>query len=102
MQTAPLAYVNSNQAPVQQVIIQNSPVPTYPYVGYRPRKEKSTAGILALMLGGLGGQHFYLGNTVAGILSIVFCWTYIPAIIGLIQGVMLLCMNEHDFHVRYG
>lgn len=102
MPTAPLAYVNSNQAPVQQVIIQNLPAPTYSSVSYRPRKEKSTAGILALVLGGLGVQHFYLGNTIAGILSIVFCWTYIPALIGLIQGVVLLCMNEQDFHVRYG
>ncbi len=101
MPSAPLAYVNSNHAPVQQVIIQNLPA-AYPLVGYRPHKEKITAGVLALMLGGLGVQHFYLGNTKAGVLSIVFCWTYIPAIIGLIQGVMLLCMNEQDFHARYG
>lgn len=102
MPAAPLAYVNSNQAPVQQVIIQNSPAPDYLPVGYRPRKEKTTAGLFALLLGGFGVQHFYLGNTAAGIFSIVFCWTYVPAIIGLIQGIMLLCMNEQDFHVRYG
>jgi len=99
---APFAYVNSNQAPVQQVIIQNLPAPAYPQVGYRPRKEKTTAGILALLLGGLGIQHFYLGNTAAGILSIIFCWTYVPCIVGLVQGIILLCMNEQDFHARFG
>lgn len=99
---APLAYVNANQAPVQQVIIQNTPAPGYVPIGYRPHKEKVTAGLLALLLGGLGIQHFYLGNTAAGILSILFCWTYIPALVGLIQGVVLLYMNEQDFHARYG
>src|SRR5688500_4448219 len=47
-------------------------------------KIKTTAGILAILLGGLGIHKFYLGKIGMGILYILFCWTYIPAIVGLI------------------
>ncbi len=91
-------------APVQQVIINTPMVPPQRYatVTYRSHKGRSTAAILAILLGGLGIHHFYLGKTAAGILSVLFCWTYIPAIIGLIQGIQYICMNDQDFDIRYG
>jgi TM2 domain-containing membrane protein YozV len=46
-------------------------------------KDKTTAAILSLLLGGLGVHKFYLGKGVWGLLYLVFCWTFIPAIIGL-------------------
>lgn len=74
----------------------------YPMIPYRPRKEKTTAALLALLLGGFGAQRFYLGQTGLGILSLIFCWTYIPTLIGLIEGIVLLCMDENEFHRRHG
>ena len=64
-------------------------------------KSKTTAGILALIIGGLGAHHFYLGNTGRGILYLVLCWTYIPGIIAFIEGIMILCMNEENFDRKY-
>ena len=74
----------------------------YPLTPYRPRKDKIAAGLFGILLGTFGGQHFYLGNTGAGILSVLFCWTYIPTLIGLIQGILFLCMDDEEFHLRHG
>ena len=38
-----------------------------------------------LFLGGLGAHKFYAGKTGQGILYLIFCWTYIPAILALID-----------------
>ena len=53
------------------------------------RKSTTTAVVLALFLGGLGAHHFYLNKTGLGILYVVFCWTFIPAIIALIECFLL-------------
>ncbi len=49
------------------------------------KKNPTTAVLLALFLGGLGAHKFYLGNTVAGIIYILFCWTTIPSWIALFE-----------------
>ena len=41
--------------------------------------------ILAFFLGGIGIHKFYIGKTGAGIASLLFCWTGIPAIIAFID-----------------
>lgn len=66
------------------------------------RKSKVTAGILGILLGGLGVHKFYLGNIGMGILYILFCWTYIPAVVGLIEGIIYLTMTDDDFARKYG
>ena len=43
-------------------------------------KSRTTAGILALLLGGLGVHFFYLEAWGWGIVSLLFCWTYIPSL----------------------
>lgn len=65
-----------------------------------PLKNKTTAGILAIFLGGLGIHKFYLGKVGTGVLYLLFCWTYIPAIIAFIEGIVYLCSNEHNFQVK--
>ena len=66
-----------------------------------PERDKTLAGILAILLGGIGVHQFYLGRTGKGILFILFCWTGIPAIIGLIQGIILLTSKDEDFMQKY-
>lgn len=56
------------------------------------RKNRVTAGVLGILLGGLGVHKFYLGQIGWGILYLVFLWTYIPAILGLIEGIRYLTM----------
>jgi len=65
-------------------------------------KSKTTAGILAMFLGGIGIHKFYLGKDWQGLLYLLFCWTYIPAIIGFIEGIVYLTMSDNEFEVRYG
>lgn len=65
-------------------------------------KDKVVAGILAIMLGGLGLHKFYLGQTGQGILYLCFFWTGIPAILGLIEGILYLTKSDEEFQKRYG
>ncbi len=64
-------------------------------------KNKTTAGIFALVLGGLGIHRFYLGQPGVGLLYILFCWTLIPAVIALVEGIQLLTMQDAEFAKRY-
>ena len=51
----------------------------------RARKEELTAILLALLLGGFGAHKFYVRRNTAGALYLLFCWTGIPTILGLID-----------------
>ena len=44
-------------------------------------KTTMVAILLLLFTGGLGGHHFYLGNTKRAWVSVFFFWTLIPAIL---------------------
>lgn len=64
-------------------------------------KSKSTTALLALFLGGLGIHRFYLGQNGMGILYLVFCWTFIPEFIALIDFFSFIFMSEHRFNYKY-
>jgi predicted RNA-binding Zn-ribbon protein involved in translation (DUF1610 family) len=51
-------------------------------------RERVTAALLAFFLGGFGAHKFYLGKGGQGLLYLLFCWTFIPAIIALIEGII--------------
>lgn len=63
-------------------------------------KNRYTAAALAFFLGGLGVHKFYLGKWI-GIIYLLFCWTYIPSIIALIEGILYLVNGEEDFDRKY-
>jgi TM2 domain containing protein? len=52
--------------------------------------NKTTYALLAFFLGVFGAQEFYAGNTRAGMLSLVFCWTGVPAIYGIYKFIIAL------------
>ena len=78
-------------------------------------KNKIVAGVLALLLGGLGIHAFYLGEntkgavylcvTIIGLLTSIIFIGLIPCfIIGvlcLIDGITLLTMKDEDFNAKY-
>ena len=66
-----------------------------------PIKSKIVAGVLALLLGGLGIHKFYLGQSGKGIVYLLLCWTYIPGILALIEGITILCSNDENFQIKY-
>ncbi|MCJ7533121.1 MAG: TM2 domain-containing protein [Anaerolineales bacterium] len=65
-------------------------------------KSRITAGILAILLGDFGIHKFYLGKIGQGIVYLIFCWTGIPAIIGLVEGILYLLMKDEEFAQKYG
>lgn len=95
--------------PQPQVVIQQAAPQQFYVSGINPSwpiKSKVAAGVLAILLGGLGIHKFYLGKIGTGILYLLFCWTGIPAIVGFIEGIIYLCSNDENFqlknHVRIG
>ena len=91
---------NQNQQPVYSQTSYNA---NGMYDGINPSwpiKSKVTAGLLGIFLGGLGIHKFYLGKIGLGIIYLIFCWTYIPSIIGFIEGIIYLCQNDHNFQVN--
>ena len=64
-------------------------------------KDKNTAALLAFFLGGLGAHRFYLGQTGLGFVCLIFCWTFIPAFIALIDFVLFLTMSKESFDRKY-
>lgn len=64
-----------------------------PYVPEAPKQKvvnKVGYVLLALLLGGFGAHKFYSGKTGLGILYIVFCWTFIPATVALVEAIIAL------------
>ena len=50
--------------------------------------NKIAYGLLAILLGGFGVHKFYTGKTMWGIIYILLCWTGIPAILALVEGII--------------
>ena len=64
-------------------------------------KDRVTAALLAILLGSFGVHRFYLGHIGLGILYLVFFWTWIPGIVGLIEGIIYLTQNDNEFKSKY-
>lgn len=66
-------------------------------------KSRGITALLAIFLGGLGIQYFYLGKATAGILSIVLTLVTCGLwdLVALIQGILMLCMSNYDFEQKY-
>ncbi len=64
--------------------------------------NKLVAGLLAILLGSIGAHKFYLGQTGQGIIYLLLCWTFIPGVIGVIEGIIYLSMSDAAFYQKYG
>ena len=66
------------------------------------KTKKVAAGILAILLGGLGIHKFYLGYTVAGIIQLCLSFLCgIGGLIGLIEGIIYLVKSDDEFEQTY-
>lgn len=70
-------------------------------VGTGKPRNKYIAGLLAFFLGGYGIHRFYLRKNIAGLFYILFCWTLIPWIIGIIEAIRFFVMSREKFDMRY-
>ncbi len=65
-------------------------------------EKKVAAGILGILLGGLGIHKFYLGYIKEGVIQIILsCICGIGAIIGLIEGIIYLTKSDEEFAATY-
>ena len=63
--------------------------------------RKLIAALLALLFGAFGIHKFYLGQKTQGILYLVFFWTLIPAVLGIIDAARYLLLDDEEFAARY-
>lgn len=64
-------------------------------------KNRIVAALLAIFTGIIGGHKFYLGRTGQGLLYLIFSFFLIPAVIGFIEGLILLGMSDEEFDAKY-
>lgn len=76
-------------------------IPTFAPPHSPATPSKVTAGILGILLGDFGLHKFYLGQTTLGILYLAFFWTFIPGLIGFVEGIVYLTMPDGDFAAKY-
>ena len=63
--------------------------------------KRTTAAIFAILLGAFGIHKFYLGKPGQGILYLLFFWTFIPGVVGFIEGIVYLTMSDDEFMAKY-
>ena len=56
---------------------------------------------LAFIFGGLGAHKFSLDRPGWGVFYLLFCWTFIPSIIGLLEAIVYLSNSESAFQKNY-
>lgn len=81
---------------------QNNNVQSTGQMPVQGSKSKVFAAILAIFLGGFGIHKFYLGQVGQGLLYLIFFWTFIPALLALIDALRYLLMSTEKFHRVYG
>ena len=87
----------------------NPPPP--PQVGQVSSKDKTTAGILGILLGGLGIHKFYLGYQNEGLVMLLVsllggCFTLgfgsmAVGVIGLVEGIIYITKSDEEFAATY-
>ena len=59
------------------------------------------AAVMAIALGIFGIHKFYLRKPFLGVLYLVFCWTSIPALIGLVEGLIYATMDQEKWNEKH-
>ena len=63
-------------------------------------KSRFVAGILAWFFGWLGVHKFYCGNVGMGIVYLIFFWTFIPAFIAFVEGIIYVTVSDDETFTR--
>ncbi|MBK4736223.1 TM2 domain-containing protein [Noviherbaspirillum sp. DKR-6] len=64
-------------------------------------KDQTSAVLLAALLGDFGLHRFYLGQPVAGVLYLLFCWTGVPGVLASLESFHFAFMSPEDWANRY-
>ena len=72
-----------------------------PTIETKTNRSRVVAALLAIIFGGAGIHKFYLGKVGWGIIYILFSWTFIPMLLGFIEGISYLLMSDKSFELKY-
>jgi TM2 domain-containing membrane protein YozV len=64
-------------------------------------KSRVVAALLAFFVGAFGIHKFYLGETFAGIIYLIFSWTFIPGVIAFFEFLGLMLMSDRTFDGKF-
>ncbi len=64
-------------------------------------KDKTVAALIAFFAGWLGIHKFYLGQSGAGVMYLLFSWTLIPGLISFFECIGFLMMSEREFNAKF-
>ena len=68
----------------------------------KPAKSRVVAGVLGILLNGLGVHRFYLGDVTGGIIRILLnIACFAGSIISLIEGIIYLTKSDEEFQKTY-
>ena len=65
------------------------------------RKNKTVTAVLALFFGICGVHKFYLKRSTSALFYVLFAWTLIPGVIGVIESICIFAMNQESFDKIY-
>jgi TM2 domain-containing membrane protein YozV len=65
------------------------------------KRNKWIALIITFFVGWLGIHKFYLGENAAGVLYLLFSWTFIPGLLSVFDLLWLLLVSEKEFDRRF-
>ena len=91
----PMVFMNAGGGSNSHINEPNTPETQSATATYT--KSKVTAGLLAILLGGIGMHKIYLGNWIQGFVYFIFCWTYVPLVLGIIEGIRYLLLTDEEF-----
>jgi TM2 domain-containing membrane protein YozV len=64
-------------------------------------RSRGVAMVLAAFAGTFGLHRFYLGRKLSGFMYLLFFWTGIPALLGIVEAVRLGLMSSWTFSEKY-
>jgi hypothetical protein len=88
--------VMSKDAPYCPTCAHPNPLTAYEGVV----KSKVVTGLLGIFLGTFGIHKFYLNQSKQGLVYLLFFWSGIPTIVGIIEGVVYLLQSDEQFRER--
>lgn len=65
---------------------------------HKINEERLITAALAFFLGSFGIHHFYMKRNTRGYVYALFCWTFIPGFLGIIEGMRLANMTTDEFY----
>lgn len=64
-------------------------------------RNKNITVLFALFFWGIGLHRFYLWNYFIGVVYILFCWTFVPMAISIIEAFYFLFLKKEQFDKIY-